>query len=45
MNGYQGQVVVVIPAKELVVVRLGYTAPGTDTGVNNLLEGIIKAIY
>ena len=45
MNGYQGQVMIVIPAKELVVVRLGYTAPGTDTGVNNLLEGIIKAIY
>lgn len=44
MSGYQGQFVIMIPSKELVVVRLGYTHPGTNEGINELLIGIIAAI-
>lgn len=44
MSGYQGQFVIIIPSKELVVVRLGYSHPGTDEGINELLAGIIAAI-
>ncbi|MCF6194031.1 MAG: hypothetical protein L3J46_06830, partial [Kangiellaceae bacterium] len=44
MSGFQGQVVAVIPSEDLVVVRLGYTKPGTDKGIEALLEGILAAI-
>jgi len=44
MSGFQGQVVVVIPSRDLVVVRLGYTKPGTDKGIEALLEGVLGAI-
>lgn len=44
MSGFQGQLVVSIPSLELVVVRLGYTKPGTDKGIEALLEGVIGSI-
>lgn len=44
MSGFQGQSVVVIPSKELVIVRLGYTTPGTDKGIEALLNGVIGAL-
>jgi len=44
MSGFQGQVIVVIPSRNLVVVRLGYTKPGSDKGIETLLEGVLNSI-
>lgn len=44
MGGYQGQFVIISPSLGLVVVRLGYTSPGTDKGIEKLVAGIIKGI-
>mgnify|MGYP002636065756 CR=1 FL=1 len=44
MGGYQGQYVVVIPSKELVIVRLGFTKPGTTSGIEKLLADVINLI-
>ena len=44
MSGYQGQFVVVVPSEETVIVRLGYTYPGTDEGMQALIGGVIKAL-
>lgn len=43
MNGFQGQRVIIIPSKELVVVRLGFSA-GPDRGIEQLVSGIIKEL-
>lgn len=42
-NGYQGQSIFIIPSKDLVVVRLGYTV-NEDFDFNALVGGIIDAL-
>lgn len=42
-NGYEGQRIMIIPSKELVVVRLGYTATD-DFDMNTLVGDVIAAI-
>ncbi|MFT5451665.1 MAG: CubicO group peptidase (beta-lactamase class C family) [Enterobacterales bacterium] len=44
MGGYQGQYVVVIPSKELIIVRFGFTKPGTDKGIERLISDTIAAL-
>jgi CubicO group peptidase (beta-lactamase class C family) len=44
MGGYQGQYVVVIPSKELIVVRFGFTKPGTNEGIERLISDTVAAI-
>lgn len=44
MKGFQGQYVVTIPSKELVVVRFGFSSPGADKGIEKLLSGVIATI-
>jgi CubicO group peptidase (beta-lactamase class C family) len=43
MNGFQGQRVIIIPSKELVVVRLGFS-PGPNRGIEQLVAGIIAVL-
>jgi len=43
MNGYQGQHVIIIPSKDLVVVRLGFSA-GPDRGIEPLVAGLIDVL-
>ncbi len=43
MNGYQGQRVVIIPSKDLVVVRLGFSA-GKKRGIEQLVAGVIEVL-
>ena len=42
-NGYQNQAIIIVPSKELVVVRLGYTLK-EDFDFNALVSGVIEAI-
>jgi len=42
-NGYQGQMVFIIPSKNLVVVRTGLTE-WPDFNFNNFLKSILKSI-
>jgi CubicO group peptidase (beta-lactamase class C family) len=43
MNGFQGQRVIIIPSKDLVVVRLGFSA-GPDRGIEQLVSGVIEIL-
>jgi CubicO group peptidase (beta-lactamase class C family) len=43
MNGFQGQRVIIIPSKELVVVRLGFSG-GPNRGIEELVAGLIKVL-
>jgi hypothetical protein len=43
MDGYQGQMVVVVPSKNLVVVRMGFT-PGDNHGVEAIVAEAINAL-
>lgn len=43
MNGFQGQRVIIIPSKELVVVRLGFS-DGPDRGIEQLVSGVIDIV-
>jgi len=44
MGGYQGQYVVVVPSKQLVIVRFGFTSPGTNRGVEQLISDTIDVL-
>jgi len=43
MNGFQGQRLIIIPSKDLVVVRLGFGS-GSDRGIEPLVAGIIEVL-
>jgi len=43
MNGYQGQHVIIVPSRNLVVVRLGFSG-GTNRGVEALVAGVIATL-
>ena len=43
MNGFQGQRVVIIPSKDLVVVRLGFSA-GSKRGIEQLVAGLVEVL-
>ena len=43
MNGFQGQRVVIIPSKDLVVVRLGFSG-GSKRGIEQLVAGIAEIL-
>ena len=43
MNGFQGQRVVIVPSKDLVVVRLGFSG-GKKRGIEQLVAGVIDIL-
>ena len=43
MNGFQGQRVIIIPSKDLVVVRLGFSG-GPNRGIEQLVTGLIDVL-
>lgn len=44
MGGFQGQYVIVIPSQQLVIVRMGFSTPGTERGVERLIRETIKVV-
>jgi len=44
MSGFQGQTVAIIPSKELIIVRLGFTASGVDRGTEKLIHDVIELL-
>jgi CubicO group peptidase (beta-lactamase class C family) len=44
MNGYQGQRVVIIPSKDLVVVRLGFGTGPKQPGIEQLVAAIVDTL-
>ena len=44
MAGFQSQYVVMIPSEQLVVVRMGFTKPGEESGIEHLVSGVVAAI-
>ena len=43
MNGYQGQRVVIIPSRDLVVVRLGFSG-GKKRGIEQLVADVLEVL-
>ncbi|MBA6413480.1 serine hydrolase [Parahaliea sp. F7430] len=43
-SGNAGQALVVMPEQEIVVLRLGLSASAADTGLSQLLEGVVEAL-
>jgi CubicO group peptidase (beta-lactamase class C family) len=43
MNGFQGQRVIIVPSKNLVVVRMGFS-PGENRGIEELVSGLIGVL-
>ena len=44
MSGFQGQRVVIIPSKQLVFVRLGFTTPKQATNLPSLMKSVIEVL-
>lgn len=44
MSGFQGQNVVIVPSKDLVVVKMGFKNPSIKSGIESLVAGVIKAL-
>jgi len=43
MRGFSGQIVMMIPSLQLVVVRLGLSLPGADDGIATLMTDVVAA--
>jgi hypothetical protein len=43
MNGFQGQRVIIIPSKDMVIVRLGFSS-NSNRGIEPLVAGLIDVL-